>query len=451
MVLAARLREALGLPGMTVAQTLPFRDKEAMKQLRWTPPASARRATRAHSTVAGIWAAAERIGYPLIVKPIAGAGSADTYRCDSRPKPRERAARPAATCPSVSVEEFVEAEEFTFDTVCAGGEILFENVCWYRPRPLQSQDARVDQPGDRRAARPRRSTSCRVGIEMGHDVIRALGLPRRLHPHGVVPQGRRRGRVRRDRRPPAGGAHRRRHELRDGRRPLRRTGRKPWSTAGRASPMTKHVQRASIFKRAHGSGRITHSRASTACWPRSATACRGRGSPADRRAAARLARDAHLRRHAHRAPSRAAGDPRRRQPVRPGAAPARGLIGEGGRPPAPYRPGMTTRRAPRWSELKPLLGIQAPAFGREARVARAANIRDLRSLALRRAPRAVFDYTDGAAEDETSLRRRAAGVRGGRVPAPRAARRGRGRPDHRGAGQAVGAARWSWRPRASRA
>ena len=66
---------------------------------------------------------------------------------------------------------------------------------------------------------------------------------------------------------------------------------------------------------------------------------------------------------------------------------------------------MTTRRAPRWSELKPLLGIQAPAFGREARVARAANIRDLRSLALRRAPRAVFDYTDGAAEDETSLRR----------------------------------------------
>ena len=33
MVLAARIREELGLPGMTVEQTLPFRDKELMKQV----------------------------------------------------------------------------------------------------------------------------------------------------------------------------------------------------------------------------------------------------------------------------------------------------------------------------------------------------------------------------------------------------------------------------------
>ena len=33
MVLAARIREVLGLPGMTVQQTLPFRDKELMKQV----------------------------------------------------------------------------------------------------------------------------------------------------------------------------------------------------------------------------------------------------------------------------------------------------------------------------------------------------------------------------------------------------------------------------------
>ncbi len=33
MILAARLREALGLPGMDVAQTMPFRDKEVMKQV----------------------------------------------------------------------------------------------------------------------------------------------------------------------------------------------------------------------------------------------------------------------------------------------------------------------------------------------------------------------------------------------------------------------------------
>ena len=33
MVLAARLREMLGVPGMTVAQTIPFRDKEEMKRV----------------------------------------------------------------------------------------------------------------------------------------------------------------------------------------------------------------------------------------------------------------------------------------------------------------------------------------------------------------------------------------------------------------------------------
>ena len=35
------------------------------------------------TTVTGVWDAAEQIGYPLIVKPIAGAGSVDTYRIDS--------------------------------------------------------------------------------------------------------------------------------------------------------------------------------------------------------------------------------------------------------------------------------------------------------------------------------------------------------------------------------
>ncbi len=89
----------------------------------------------ATETVAGVWAAAERLGFPLIVKPIAGAGSADTYRADSAAEldailPMLRHA------PRVSVEEFVDAEEFTYDTICADGRVLFENICWYLLRPL---------------------------------------------------------------------------------------------------------------------------------------------------------------------------------------------------------------------------------------------------------------------------------------------------------------------------
>ena len=41
----------------------------------------------------------------------------------------------------------------------------------------------------------------------------------------------------------------------------------------------------------------------------------------------------------------------------------------------------------------------------DRRLAGAASIADLRLLARRRAPRAVFDYTDGAAGEEISLRR----------------------------------------------
>ena len=63
MVLAARLREELGLPGLTVEQTVPFRDKERMKQL--LDAAGLRTPWHvAARTVADVWAAAERVGYP---------------------------------------------------------------------------------------------------------------------------------------------------------------------------------------------------------------------------------------------------------------------------------------------------------------------------------------------------------------------------------------------------
>ncbi|HUG86435.1 MAG TPA: alpha-hydroxy acid oxidase [Euzebya sp.] len=65
----------------------------------------------------------------------------------------------------------------------------------------------------------------------------------------------------------------------------------------------------------------------------------------------------------------------------------------------------TRRRMPRWSELQPLLGVQRPTLSRAERVATAATIGDLRRIARRRAPRAVFDYVDGGAEDERSLSR----------------------------------------------
>ena len=67
---------------------------------------------------------------------------------------------------------------------------------------------------------------------------------------------------------------------------------------------------------------------------------------------------------------------------------------------------MSERRVPRWSELKPLLRPKPVELNaRRRRLDNALTIADLREVARRRTPRSVFDYTDGAAEQEVSLRR----------------------------------------------
>jgi L-lactate dehydrogenase (cytochrome) len=67
---------------------------------------------------------------------------------------------------------------------------------------------------------------------------------------------------------------------------------------------------------------------------------------------------------------------------------------------------MTQRQIPKWSELKPLLRAKPIRLDpTERRLADALTIGDLRKVARRRTPRSVFDYTDGAAEAEISLRR----------------------------------------------
>ena len=173
MILAARIRETFGLPGMTVGQTVPFRDKERMKQV--LDAAGVRTPRHASTgTVAGVWEAAERIGFPIIVKPIAGAGSADTYRVDSAEQLAE-VLPSLAHVPEVSVEEFVDGEEFTFDTICADGEILFESVMWYRPRPLQMRLHEWVSPVSI-VLRDLSVPDLAGGREMGRQVLDALGF-----------------------------------------------------------------------------------------------------------------------------------------------------------------------------------------------------------------------------------------------------------------------------------
>jgi len=173
MLVAARLREALGAPGLGVERTVPFRDKERMKQVLDAAGIRTPRHQAARSAAA-IWEAAERIGFPLIVKPIAGAGSADTHRVENRDE-LARVVAEVRHVEEVSVEEFVDGEEYTYDAISIGGVPAYHNVAWYRPRPLVARTNEWISPQVVALRHPDQPALAR-GVEMGRAVLEALGF-----------------------------------------------------------------------------------------------------------------------------------------------------------------------------------------------------------------------------------------------------------------------------------
>ena len=173
VILAARLRERYGLPGMSVDTVRGFRDKQLMKERVRAAGLRVPRSRRVRSE-REVRAAAEYIGFPLILKPIAGAGSADTYRV------RDAAELDATILkmrgiPEASCEEYVEGEEFTFDTVSIGGVPAYENIAAYLPKPIDMRSIEWISPviiTVRDMAQPRLAP----GIALGRDVLKALGM-----------------------------------------------------------------------------------------------------------------------------------------------------------------------------------------------------------------------------------------------------------------------------------
>jgi len=171
--LAAQIREHLGVPGMSYDTAKAFRDKELMKQRVEAAGLRVPYHTRAR-TSDEVWTAAAQMGYPLIIKPIAGAGSADTYRVNS-PDELRAVLRKTAHVEEVSVEEFVDGEEFTFDTVCIDGRPAFFNIAQYHPRPLIARSNEWISPIVT-CLRDVDDPKYRGGIELGLGVLKALKM-----------------------------------------------------------------------------------------------------------------------------------------------------------------------------------------------------------------------------------------------------------------------------------
>jgi Carbamoyl-phosphate synthase L chain, ATP binding domain len=133
----AMVREHLGIPGMDAATARNFRDKDQMKTVlhaAGVPCARHRLATDADEAVGF----ADVVGFPLVVKPPAGAGAKSTFRLDG---PGDLAAwlevaPPAPDRPAL-VEEFLTGEEGSYDSVMVDGEIVWDSISAYLPTPLE--------------------------------------------------------------------------------------------------------------------------------------------------------------------------------------------------------------------------------------------------------------------------------------------------------------------------
>src|SRR4051812_44900919 len=173
VILAARLRERWGMPGMSVDAVRGFRDKQLMKERVAAAGLRVPRSRRVR-TETETRAAAEEFGYPLIVKPIAGAGSADTYKAENA-KELDEILLKMRGVGEASCEEYIDGEEFTFDTVCIGGKPAYENVAAYLPKPLEMRSLEWVSPviiTVRDMAQPKLAG----GIALGRKVLGALGM-----------------------------------------------------------------------------------------------------------------------------------------------------------------------------------------------------------------------------------------------------------------------------------
>jgi biotin carboxylase len=173
VILAARLRERFGMPGMSVDTVTGFRDKQLMKERVRAAGLRTPHSFRV-TTEKEIRAAAERIGFPLILKPISGAGSADTYKVTSKVE-LESAIAAMRHVQVASCEEFIEGEEFTFDTISVDGKPVYENIASYLPPPLIARSNEWISPviiTVRDMEQPR----LQPGIQLGRKVLKALDM-----------------------------------------------------------------------------------------------------------------------------------------------------------------------------------------------------------------------------------------------------------------------------------
>lgn len=172
---AAAVRELTGIPGLSVRNSVLCRDKPTMKEFLRDNGIQCAQSTGADSVEEAV-SFAKRVGFPLIMKPRAGAGASGTVRVDSLDELRkESEGYRLGRGGSCAVEEFIEGHEGFYDTLSIDNQVAIEFVTHYFPGVLEAMRSRdvapyfittnrVDSPGYNEVK------------QMGQRVIQAMGL-----------------------------------------------------------------------------------------------------------------------------------------------------------------------------------------------------------------------------------------------------------------------------------
>lgn len=176
MMAAAQVREQVGIQGTSVRTTYLCRDKPAMKEvLREAGVPTAQ--SMGGGDPEEIRAFAAREGFPLILKPRAGAGASGTHRVDDLDGlNRVMAEMGVGQGGQVAVEEFVEGHEAFYDTITIGGSVAHEFVSHYFPNVLEAMRTRWISPQIITSNRLETSPTYQEVLELGRKVISALGV-----------------------------------------------------------------------------------------------------------------------------------------------------------------------------------------------------------------------------------------------------------------------------------
>lgn len=172
----ARIRETLGIPGTSVRTAWLCRDKPAMKEALRAAGIPCAQSTGADSAAA-VRDFAAQVGYPLILKPPAGAGASGTIKVDDAQglEAAIQATQVDRGAP-VAVEEFIEGHEAFYDTISIDGHVVHDFVSHYFPGVLEAMRTRWISPQFICTNRIDSGEHYGEVREMGRRVIEALGI-----------------------------------------------------------------------------------------------------------------------------------------------------------------------------------------------------------------------------------------------------------------------------------